>query len=130
MRKIDVLGGGYARRLPNSLRLNRFHDFVTKEFVRFKRHELRILDARVLKLSPLIDNARHARQRTAHPLAPFQTPHHNAVTIVVELTRCTELERTEERNRKRTLVNDAQTFFAVRQLRRSAQRGHHDVVRR
>src|SRR5438046_10003505 len=101
---------------------------MTKDLIRLERHELRILHARVLKLRPLVHNARHARQGAAHSLAPLQTPHHDAVTIVIELTRTTSLERTEERHRKRTFSDFAQPFLAARQTFGRAQRSHHHVV--
>src|SRR6185369_13036894 len=104
--------------------------FVTKQLVRLKRHELRILDTRVLKLPPVVHNARHARQRAAHSFASLQTPNYNPVAIVVELTRSAQLERTEKRNRKRALVYDLRSFLTGGQTSRCAQRSHHNIFRR
>src|SRR6185436_15172932 len=69
-----------------------------------------------------------ARQGAAHLLAPLQTPHHDAVTIVIELTRTASLERIEERHRKRAFLDFAQPFLATRQAFGRAQRSHHHVV--
>src|SRR6185369_5866343 len=67
---------------------------------------------------------------TAHPCTTFQTPDNNSIAIVIELSRSAPLQSTKERDRKRTLVDDLQSFFTLGKICSRTDRCHHQIVSR
>ena len=76
--------GRNTGRLPGHARLHGFDHVMSKNHVRFERDEAGIGHAGMLILIPLVQDARHPRQRSTHPAGPLQAAHDDSVAVIVE----------------------------------------------